>query len=129
MVPETGMAGLSVPAIVATAIGSFLGVALSFNKWLDMRKTDKTHVTILQESIAYHEKRAEAAESKAEKAWAKVDELSEQVSELKSSNATLLERVSSLTDANSTLLRRVSDLTEANDRLSKSLEEFMRGSR
>lgn len=113
--PEAGMDGLSIPAIVATAIGAFLGVTLAFNKWLQITKTDKTHVTILEQAIQYHEKRAEAAEAKAEKAWARVDELSEQVSELKASNATLLERVSSL--------------TEANERLNRSLDEFMRAPR
>ena len=111
--PEAGMDLANLPTVIATAIATFMAITLSFNKWADMRKADATHVGILEKDRDSHARRADEAEEKAERAWARLDEVAKELTEMKVENAKLSEQVRSLTLANQLLSQRVEEFMRA----------------
>ena|SRR6185503_7460708 len=111
--PEAGIeAANGLPGAVAMGIASFFALLAAFNKWLDMRRLDATHVGLLEKDRDAHMQRADEAEEKAERAWARLEEVAKEMTEIKVENARLSEQVRSL--------------TQANQQLSARVEEFMR---
>lgn len=110
--PDNGIDVSNLPNAIGLGIGCFFAIMAAFNKWAESRRLDATHVGLLEKDRAYHEERADIAEAKAEKAWARLDEVAKELTDMKVENSRLSEQVRSL--------------TLANQQLSARVEEFMR---
>lgn len=98
--------------IIASGVATFFVGLAAVNKWFDLQKNETTQVSILQADRDDWKEKAEAFELKAESAWATVNQLNRDLTELKVSNGIMTEQLS--------------QLRQQNGELRQQLQEFMR---
>ena len=95
--------------IIASGVATFFVGLAAVNKWFDLQKNETTQVAIIQADRDDWKVKAEAFEVKAEQAWATVDNLKADLSELKVSNARLTEQLNNLRERNAELTQQIQE--------------------
>lgn len=108
MEPES-FAGL--PAAIATGLGVFFACITSFNKWVQLQKTEVTQITIITEDRNRWQARAERAEQVNEEYREKLNQIIIDQSEMKAQNAMMIEQIKNLREDNERYQQEILGLT------------------